>query len=78
MTDIDGRIFQGATLIERYDYLAALVGQLHRHAAEGLVGIMGEREALERILHDSVEPCCARVTVRRLDRTLIERRGTPG
>jgi hypothetical protein len=73
MNEIDGPIYPGTTLIERYDFLAALVSQLHRHAAEGLVGIMGEREALAHILHDSVEPCCARVTVRRLDRKLIDK-----
>lgn len=73
MSEIDGRIYPGTTLIERYDFLAALVGQLHRHAAEGLAGIMTEREALEHILYDSVEPCCARVTVRRLDRTLVDK-----
>jgi hypothetical protein len=71
MNEIDGPIYPGTTLIERYDFLAALVSQLHRHAAEGLVGIMGQREALERILHDSLEPCCAKVTVRRLDRAML-------
>lgn len=71
MTEIQGIAEPGQTLIERYDFLAALIGQLHRHAAYGLAGITSEREALEAVLADTTIPCCARVDVLRSKNKLI-------
>ncbi len=70
---IQGYVESSDDLQSQYDFLAALIHQVHRHATEAKAGLITQDEALDLIISDTVIPCPNKVNVLRSKDVLLAR-----